>query len=241
MFVFCLSLPLSGAAVCAVFGDRVGCGPGGCAPFCAVLGCAGCGFWYLQHQKRERILYRDWMCVWKCYGNKFGLPGLLVTSMLIVASVWVFAGVQLLRDKLSSVLKLPSRTAGEAQHEQDEHAGRTHLQPDRTAQHHHRESQRCGAAETGTVTPEMGEAPSQSSSSKNCKESRAWLGAESVLCAVDGNKDFADEASKQLASNHHRESVFSVSSCTGASCCSTAENRAGFSSGKRRQAFECMT
>ncbi|NXY57101.1 CEP63 protein, partial [Callaeas wilsoni] len=99
------------------------------------------------------------------------------------------------------------RPAREAQHEQDERAGRTHLQPDRTAQHHHRESQRCGAAETGTVTPETGEPPSQSSS-KNCKESRALLGAESVLHVVDENKDFADEASKQPASNHHRESVF---------------------------------
>ncbi|NXU40466.1 CEP63 protein, partial [Drymodes brunneopygia] len=99
------------------------------------------------------------------------------------------------------------RTAQEAQHEQDEHTGRTHFQPDRAAQHHHRESQRCGAAETGTVTPEMGEPPSQSSS-KNCKESRAWLGAESVLHVVDENKDFADEASKQPASDHHRESVF---------------------------------
>ncbi|NXS16864.1 CEP63 protein, partial [Mystacornis crossleyi] len=99
------------------------------------------------------------------------------------------------------------RTAREAQHEQDEHAGRTQLQPDRTAQHHHRESQRCGAAETGTVTPEMGEPPSQSSS-KNCKESRARLGAEPVLHVVDENKDFADEASKQPPSHHHRESVF---------------------------------
>ncbi|NXF21201.1 CEP63 protein, partial [Rhodinocichla rosea] len=99
---------------------------------------------------------------------------------------------------------LPSR---EAQLEQDEHTGRTHLQPDRTAQHHHRDSQRCGAAETGTVTPEMGEPPSQSSS-KNCKESHAWLGMESVLHVVPENKDFADEASKQPALNHHRESVF---------------------------------
>ncbi|NXE39924.1 CEP63 protein, partial [Ptilorrhoa leucosticta] len=98
------------------------------------------------------------------------------------------------------------RPAREAQHEQDEYAGRTHLQPDRTAQHHHRESPRCGAAETATVTPETGEAPSQSSS-KNCKESRAWLGAESVLHTGE-NKDFADEASKQPVSNHHRESVF---------------------------------
>ncbi|XP_041342913.1 centrosomal protein of 63 kDa [Pyrgilauda ruficollis] len=98
------------------------------------------------------------------------------------------------------------RTAQEAQHEQDEHTGRTHLQPDRTAQHHHRDSQSCGAAETGTVTPEVGEPPSQSSS-KNCKESRAWLAAESVLHVVPENKDFADEASKQPVLNHHRESM----------------------------------
>ncbi|CAN8199470.1 unnamed protein product [Coccothraustes coccothraustes] len=98
---------------------------------------------------------------------------------------------------------LPSR---EAQHEQDEHTGRTHLQPDRTAQHHHRDSQRCGAAETGAVSPETGEPPSQSSS-KSCKEPRAWLGMESVLHVAHGNKDFADEASKQPALNHHRESV----------------------------------
>ncbi|NWV27677.1 CEP63 protein, partial [Origma solitaria] len=98
------------------------------------------------------------------------------------------------------------RTAREAQLQQDEHAGGTHLQHDRTAQHHHREPQRCGAAETGPVTPEMGEPPSQSSS-KNCKESRPWLGAESVLHVVDENKNFADEASKQPASNHHRESA----------------------------------
>ncbi|XP_064577104.1 centrosomal protein of 63 kDa isoform X2 [Zonotrichia leucophrys gambelii] len=95
----------------------------------------------------------------------------------------------------------------EAQHKQDEHTGRTHLQPDRTAQHHHRDSQRFGAAETGTVTPEMGEPPSQSSS-KNCREPRAWLGMESVLHEVHENKDLADEASKQPALNHHRESLF---------------------------------
>ncbi|NXV06866.1 CEP63 protein, partial [Cettia cetti] len=99
------------------------------------------------------------------------------------------------------------RTAQEAQQEQDEHTEGTHLQPDSTAQHLHRDSQKCGAAETGTVTPEMGEPPSQSSS-KNCKESRAQLAVESVLHVVDENKDFADEASKQPASSHHRESVF---------------------------------
>ncbi|XP_071293437.1 centrosomal protein of 63 kDa isoform X1 [Agelaius tricolor] len=94
----------------------------------------------------------------------------------------------------------------EAQHEQDEHTGSTHLQPDRTAQHHHRHSQRCEAAETGAVTPEMGEPPSQSSS-RNCKEPRAWLGMESVLHVVHENKDSAEEASKQPALNQHRESV----------------------------------
>ncbi|NXR79200.1 CEP63 protein, partial [Pycnonotus jocosus] len=99
------------------------------------------------------------------------------------------------------------RTSQEAQHKQDEHTGGTHLQPDRTAQHHPRDPQRCGAAETGTVTPEMGEPPFQSSS-KNCKESRAQLAVESVLHVVDENKDFADGAFKQPASNHHRESVF---------------------------------
>ncbi|NWZ37145.1 CEP63 protein, partial [Brachypodius atriceps] len=99
------------------------------------------------------------------------------------------------------------RTAQEGQHKQDEHTAGTHLQPDRTAQHHHRDSQKSGTAETGTVTPEMGELPSQSSN-KNCKESRAQLAAKSVLHVVDENKDFADGAFKQPASNHHRESVF---------------------------------
>ncbi|KAM7013848.1 centrosomal protein of 63 kDa isoform 1-T1 [Passerculus sandwichensis] len=95
----------------------------------------------------------------------------------------------------------------EAQHKQDEHTERTHLQPDRIAQHHHRDSQRFGAAETGPVTPERGEPPSQNSS-KNCREPRAWLGMESVLLRVHENKDLEDEASKQPALNHHRESLF---------------------------------
>ncbi|NXY16187.1 CEP63 protein, partial [Atrichornis clamosus] len=98
------------------------------------------------------------------------------------------------------------RTAREAQHDQGEHAERVQLQPARSAQQHHGEPQRCGAAETGTVTPETGEPPSQSSR-KNCKESRAWLGAETLCQVVDESKDFADEASKQAASDHHRESV----------------------------------
>ncbi|NWU07734.1 CEP63 protein, partial [Cephalopterus ornatus] len=98
------------------------------------------------------------------------------------------------------------RTAREAQHMQDEQAARIHLQPDGTAQHHHGEPQRCGSAETGPVPPEMGEPPSQTSR-KNYQESPAVLGAEPSLHAVDGNKDFADEASKQPVSNHQRESV----------------------------------
>uniref|UniRef100_A0A8C5TS04 Centrosomal protein 63 n=1 Tax=Malurus cyaneus samueli TaxID=2593467 RepID=A0A8C5TS04_9PASS len=97
------------------------------------------------------------------------------------------------------------RTAQEMQDEQGERAERTHLQPDRTAQHLHREPQRGGAVETGPVSPEMGEPPSHSSG-ETCKESCAWSGAESELHVVDEYKDFADEASKQPASNHHRES-----------------------------------
>ncbi|XP_064522729.1 centrosomal protein of 63 kDa [Pseudopipra pipra] len=98
------------------------------------------------------------------------------------------------------------RTARKAQHMQDEQAARIHLQPDGTAQHHRGEPQKGGAAETGPVLPEMGEPPSQTSR-KNCQESPALLGAEPLLHVVDGNKDFADEASKQPVSNHQRESV----------------------------------
>lgn len=72
--------------MCAVFGDRIRCGPCGCAPFCCSAGM--CSLWVLVSTvAEEREFHRDWMCVWKCYGNKLGLPGLLVTSMLIVASV----------------------------------------------------------------------------------------------------------------------------------------------------------
>ncbi|NXM08382.1 CEP63 protein, partial [Tyrannus savana] len=98
------------------------------------------------------------------------------------------------------------RTARGAQQMHDEQAARIHLQPDGTAQHHHREPQRCGAAETGPVPPEVGESPSQTSR-ENCQESPALLGAEPSLHMVDGNKDFADEASKQPVSNNQRESV----------------------------------
>ncbi|NXY45668.1 CEP63 protein, partial [Ceuthmochares aereus] len=71
--------------------------------------------------------------------------------------------------------------------------------PDGTLQHQAGEPQRCGAAETGTVSPEKGEQPTQTGR-KNCSESLA-LGAlhgmDSVLHALDNDKDFADEASKQ--------------------------------------------
>ncbi|NXS06872.1 CEP63 protein, partial [Neodrepanis coruscans] len=99
-----------------------------------------------------------------------------------------------------------SRTAWEAQHKQDEQAVKIHLQPGGAVQHHHGEPQRCGAAETGPVTPKMDE-PTSQTSRKNCKESCALLGAEPSLPVVDQNKGFADEATKQPVSNHDRESV----------------------------------
>lgn len=92
----------------------------------------------------------------------------------------------------------------------------------------------------GTVTPEMGEPPTQTSR-KNCMEPLALgalMGTDSLLPVLDGNKDFADEASKQ--SNDQRESVPLVSSCIEAGCHPTAEDIAGFSSGKRSRIFECM-
>ncbi|XP_009075501.1 PREDICTED: centrosomal protein of 63 kDa [Acanthisitta chloris] len=63
-----------------------------------------------------------------------------------------------------------------------------------------------GTAERGAVSPETGEPPSQTSR-KNCKESPALLGAESLHHVGDENKDSADEASKQPVSSHQRESV----------------------------------
>lgn len=137
---------------------------------------------------------------------------------------------------------LPSRTTREAQHKHDEQAERIHHKPDGTVQHHQGEPQRWGAAETGTVSPETGELPTHTSR-KNSTESLAMgtsLGTDSLLHVLDGNKDFADEASKQSTSNHQRESVPLVSGCVEAGCYSTAEDRAGFSSGKRSQVFACV-
>ncbi|NXT49164.1 CEP63 protein, partial [Pluvianellus socialis] len=103
---------------------------------------------------------------------------------------------------------VPYRTTREAQQRRgDEQAERTHRKPDGTAPRHQGEPQRWGAAETGTVTPETDELPTQTGR-KNSVESLpsgASLGTDSSL--QGGNKDFADEASKQSVSNHQRESV----------------------------------
>ncbi|NXW31646.1 CEP63 protein, partial [Phaetusa simplex] len=101
------------------------------------------------------------------------------------------------------------RTTWEAQHKHDEQAEGIHHKPDGTVQHHQGEPQRWGAAETGTVSPETGELPAHTSR-KNSTESLAMgasVGTDSLLHVLDGNKDFADEASKQSTSNHQRESV----------------------------------
>nr|XP_009939073.1 PREDICTED: centrosomal protein of 63 kDa [Opisthocomus hoazin] len=101
------------------------------------------------------------------------------------------------------------RTIWEAQHRHDEEAASIHCMPDGTVQHYQREFQSWGAAETGTVTPEMGELPAQTSR-KNSMEPLALdalLGMDSLLHELDGNKDFEDTASKQSTSNNQRESV----------------------------------
>lgn len=137
---------------------------------------------------------------------------------------------------------LPSRTTQEVQHECDEQVERTRHKPGRTVHHHQGEPQGQGSAETGTVPPEMGELPTQTSR-KNCMESLAsctLLETDSLLCGLDGNKDIADEASKQSVSNHQRESVSLVSSCIEAGCYSTATDIAGFPSGRSSKVFECM-
>ncbi|XP_042656839.1 centrosomal protein of 63 kDa isoform X4 [Tyto alba] len=101
------------------------------------------------------------------------------------------------------------RTTQEAQQKHDEQAERIHHKADCTVQHHQGEPQRWGAAEIATVTPETGELPTQTSR-KNSTESLALgalLGTDSLLHVLDGNKDLADESSKQSISNHQRESV----------------------------------
>ncbi|XP_010169192.1 centrosomal protein of 63 kDa isoform X1 [Antrostomus carolinensis] len=101
------------------------------------------------------------------------------------------------------------RTTQEAQDECDGQAERKHQKPDGTLQHHQGESQRWETAERGTLTPEVGELPTQTSR-KNCVESFALgtlLGTDSLLHVLDGNKDFENETSKQSLSNDQRESV----------------------------------
>ncbi|NXN45276.1 CEP63 protein, partial [Rhinoptilus africanus] len=101
----------------------------------------------------------------------------------------------------SYVFKPPSRTTREAE--------RIHPKPDGTIQHHQGEPQSWGAAETGAVSPETGELPTQISR-KNSTESLATaasLGTDSLLHVLDGNKDFANEAFHQSIANHQRESV----------------------------------
>ncbi|KAM9613927.1 centrosomal protein of 63 kDa isoform 2-T9 [Morphnus guianensis] len=116
---------------------------------------------------------------------------------------------QQMQDEEPEARDVQYRTTWEAQHKHDEQAERIYHKPDGTVQHHQGEPQRWGAAEIGTVTPETGELPTQTTK-KNCMESLALgalLGMDSLLHVLDGNKDFADEASKQSISNHQRESV----------------------------------
>ncbi|NXV50529.1 CEP63 protein, partial [Uria aalge] len=116
---------------------------------------------------------------------------------------------QHMQDEEPEARDVQYRTTREAQHKHDEQAERVHHKPDRTVQHHQGGPQRWGAAETGTVSPETGELPTHTSR-KNSTELLAMgasLGTDSLLHVLDGNKDFADEASKQSISNHQRESV----------------------------------
>ncbi|XP_069647915.1 centrosomal protein of 63 kDa isoform X3 [Haliaeetus albicilla] len=116
---------------------------------------------------------------------------------------------QQVQDEEPEARVVQCKTTWEAQHKHDEKAERIYHKPDGTVQHHQGEPQRWAAAEIGTVTPEMGELPTQTTR-KNSMESLALgalLGTDSLLHVLDGNKDFADEASKQSISNHQRESV----------------------------------
>ncbi|XP_072724086.1 centrosomal protein of 63 kDa isoform X3 [Ciconia boyciana] len=116
---------------------------------------------------------------------------------------------QQIQDEEPEARDVQYRSTQEAQHEHDEQAERIHHKPDGTIQHHQGEPRRWRAAEIGTVTPETGELPTQTSR-KNCMESPALgalLGTDSLLHVLDGNKDFADEASKQSISNDQREPV----------------------------------
>ncbi|KFV43686.1 Centrosomal protein of 63 kDa [Tyto alba] len=114
-----------------------------------------------------------------------------------------------MQDEEPEVRDVQYRTTQEAQQKHDEQAERIHHKADCTVQHHQGEPQRWRAAEIATVTPETGELPTQTSR-KNSTESLALgalLGTDSLLHVLDGNKDLADESSKQSISNHQRESV----------------------------------
>ncbi|NWX45028.1 CEP63 protein, partial [Steatornis caripensis] len=116
---------------------------------------------------------------------------------------------QQMQDKEHEARDVQYRTTQEAQNKHDEQAERIHHKPDGTVQGHQGEPQRQGAAEIGTVTPEMDELPTQTSR-KNCTESLALgilLGTDSLLRVLDENKDLADEASEQYVSSDQRESV----------------------------------
>ncbi|NXH17741.1 CEP63 protein, partial [Bucco capensis] len=116
---------------------------------------------------------------------------------------------QQMQDKEPEVRGGQYRTSQEAQHKHHEEAERLCHKPDKTVPHHQREPQTWGATEVRTVTPEMDELPTQASR-KNCTEPCALgtsLQTDSLLHVLDGNKDFADEASKQSMSNHQRESM----------------------------------
>ncbi|NXN21686.1 CEP63 protein, partial [Nycticryphes semicollaris] len=116
---------------------------------------------------------------------------------------------QQMQDEEPEARDVQYRTTREAQHKHDVRAERIPHEPDGTAQHHQGEPQRWRAAGTRTVTPETGELPTPTSR-KSSTESLALgtsLGTDFLLRVLDGNKDFADEASKQPIANHQRESV----------------------------------
>ncbi|NXD82053.1 CEP63 protein, partial [Halcyon senegalensis] len=121
---------------------------------------------------------------------------------------------QQMQDEEPEARDVQYRTTQEAQHKHDEHAEKIHHKPDRTVQHHQGEPQRWETSEIETVTPETCELPPQElppqTCGKNCVESlpsATFLGTDSLLHVLDGNENFADEASKQSVSNHQRESV----------------------------------
>ncbi|NXW59222.1 CEP63 protein, partial [Eurystomus gularis] len=116
---------------------------------------------------------------------------------------------QQMQDEEPEARDVQHRTSQEAQPKDDEQAEKIHHKPGGTVQHHQGEPQKWEAAGIGTVPPDTGELPTQTSR-KNCVESPAsdaLLGMDSLLHTLDVNQDFADEASEQSTLNHRRESV----------------------------------